>query len=339
MLTREQQRDIMAAGLLALALFCLAALIPVTVFGPRLAGLFPSGNVMGLVGAATKGGLSGLLGSSAFFVPVLLLLSGLRAGQWLSAGWTVRLMILTAGLTLILPVGLQVSGQGVETAGAWGAFAGPPLATALGLFGVVLLLGLLIVVLCVGALGWNPLRSLARGIARAANALASWGGSLRARWGMHRHARLEEIPPMELLGDGGVPEAEGAADKGLKAEAAGSSQDLEAQPDVEHFGRADGGGGADSEAAAHDGVDVGSPHGPPDPLPRGELSQTGLPPVEFMTTVDERDRAHMERALDTLGEVLIGKLRTFGVESELWGSHHGSGGHTVRSNPGAGRQG
>ena len=47
MLTREQQRDIMAAGLLALALFCLAALIPVTVFGPRLAGLFPSGNVMG----------------------------------------------------------------------------------------------------------------------------------------------------------------------------------------------------------------------------------------------------------------------------------------------------
>lgn len=319
MLTREQQRDITAAGLLALALFCLAALIPVTVFGPRLAGWFPSGNIMGLVGAATKAGLGGLLGSSAFFVPVLLLLSGLGAGGWLSAGWTARLMILTSGLTLILPVGLQVSGQGVEATGAWGAFAGPPLATALGLFGVVLLLGLLIVILCVGALGWNPLRSLARGIARAAQALASWGGSLRARWALHRHAHVEETPPMELLGGGGAAEAESATDKGPEAEAAGSSQAPEAQTDGEHLGRADGGGEAESEAAAHDGLDVGSPRGSPDPLPKGELSQTGLPPVEFMTTVDERNRVPMERALDTLGEVLIGKLRTFGVESELGG--------------------
>ena len=320
MLTREQQKDILAAGLLALALFCLAALIPVTVFGPRLAGLFPSGNVMGLVGAATKGGLSGLLGSSAFFVPVLLLLSGLGAGEWLREGWTLRLMVLTAGLTLILPVALQVSGQGVETAGAWGAFAGPPLATALGVFGVVLLLGLLVVVLCVGALGWNPLRFLAGGIARVANALVSWGGSLRARWAKKGHARLEETPPMELLGRGDASEADSAVDRGTKAEAAGSSQGAEAHPDVEHFDSAGGRGGPDSAAAtANDGVDMDSPHGSPDPFLKGELSQTGLPPVEFMTTVDERDRDHMERALDTLGEVLIDKLRTFGVESEIGG--------------------
>ena len=319
MLTREQQRDIAAAGLLALALFCLAALIPVTVFGPRLAGLFPSGNIMGLVGAATKGGLSGLLGSSAFFVPVLVFLSGLRAGEWLSTGWTARLMVLTAGLTLILPVALQVAGQGVETAGAWGAFAGPPLAAALGLFGVALLLGLLIVVLCVGALGWNPLRSLARGIARAANALVSWGGSLKPRWSKRGHARLEETPPVELLESGGAGEAENTVGKGPKAEAAGSSQGVEAQPDVEHVGRAGGRGRTESAATANDGVDVDFPHGSPDPLLKGELSQTGLPPVEFMTTVDRRDRAHMERALDTLGEVLIDKLRTFGVESEIGG--------------------
>ncbi len=316
MLSREQQRDILAAGLLALALFLLAALIPVAVFGPRLAAWFPSGNMMGLVGATTQRGLKGLLGGSAFFVPILLVISGLRAGDWLSAGWTARLAILVSGLVLILPVGLQVSGQD-EMAGGWGAFAGPPLATALGLFGAVLLLGLLLVVLCVGALGWNPLRALARGMVRGTGALVSWGVDLKARWATHARARLdlEKTPPMELLEGMGAAEEESARDAGSATGVDGSAADTALEPDVD----GDGAGASSAEAEGDDGLDAGSPDGLPDSLSKGELSETGLPPMEFMTTVDDQDRVDIERELDALGEVLIEKLRTFSVESEIGG--------------------
>ena len=306
MLSREQQRDILAAGLLALALFIVAALIPVVALGSRPAAWFPSGNMMGLVGGTTQRALDGLLGGAAFFVPILLLIAGVRAGDWLSPGWTMRLAILSSGLMLILPVGLQVLGQEQETVGGWGTLAGPPLSTALGFLGAVLFLTLLLVVLSVGTLGWNPLRSLAYGMAqgsgvmaRGAGKLVSWGEGLKARWDERARERLERTPPMELL------EGEEASDDDLEGEA------LDDEPAEEAVSGSEG-----------EGVDEpleGSDEILPDPLPKGELSATGLPPMEFMTTRDDEDRGDMERELDALGEVLVEKLRTFSVESELGG--------------------
>ena len=304
MLSRAQQRDILAAGLLALALFIVAALIPVVALGPRLAAWFPSGNMMGLVGGTTQRALGGLFGGAAFFVPILLLIAGVRAGDWLSQGWTMRLAILSSGLMLILPVGLQVLGQ--ETVGGWGTFAGPPLTTALGFLGAVLFLTLLLVVLSVGTLGWNPLRSLAYGMAqgsgvmaRGAGKLVSWGEGLKARWDERARERLDGTPPMELL------EGEEAGDDDLEGEA------FDDEPAEEAVSGPEG-----------EGVDElleGSDEILPDPLPKGELSETGLPPMEFMATRDDEDRGDMERELDALGEVLVEKLRTFSVECELGG--------------------
>ena len=335
MLSREQQRDMMAAGLLALAVFFVAALMPVAALGPRLAAWFPSGNMMGLVGGITQRGFAGLLGGSAFFVPILFLVSGLRAGDWLSQRWTVCLAVLSSGLMLILPVGLQVVGQGPETVGAWGAFAGPPLATALGFLGAVLFLSFLLVVLSVGTLGWNPLRSFAYGMAqgsgvmaRGAARLVTWGEGLKARWDERARERLERTPPMELLegeGPGGDDSAEGSEEEPEGADVADEVEDPLSEED--------------DSAAGDDDLDepeVGSQEGlpdseltdeayeepdelMPDPLPKEDLSETGLPPVEFMTTVEDEDRGDMERELDALGEVLIEKLRTFNVESELGG--------------------
>ena len=54
-------------------------------------------------------------------------------------------------------------------------------------------------------------------------------------------------------------------------------------------------------------------------LPVGEISDTGLPPMEFMSATDNEDRGDMENELDALGDVLIDKLRTFNVESEISG--------------------
>jgi S-DNA-T family DNA segregation ATPase FtsK/SpoIIIE len=342
MLSREQQRDMMAAGLLALALFFVAALMPVSIFGPRGAAWFPSGNMMGLVGGTTQRGLTGLLGGSAFFVPILLLVSGLRACDWLSPGWTVRLSVLSLGLMLILPVGLQVMAQGPEMAGAWGGLVGPPLNTALGFLGAVLFLSLLLVVLSVGTLGWNPLRSLAYGMAqgsgvmaRGASRLVGWGERMRARWDERARSLLEQTPPMELLEgeasdeddveDDPADEAEDEPSGGERQEEAEDPAEDEVQESEDDDLEADADAVPDPDA-----VEV-PPDEPylepvdeleallPDPLPKEDLGETGLPPVEFMTTTDDEDRGDMERELDALGEVLVEKLRTFNVESEIGG--------------------
>jgi S-DNA-T family DNA segregation ATPase FtsK/SpoIIIE len=346
MLSREQQRDMMAAGLLALALFFGAALMPVSILGPRGAAWFPSGNMMGLVGGTTERGLTGLLGGSAFFVPILLLVSGLRACDWLSPGWTVRLSVLSLGLMLILPVGLQVTAQGPEMAGAWGGLVGPPLNTALGFLGAVLLLSLLLVVLSVGTLGWNPLRSLAYGMAqgsgvmaRGASRLVGWGERMRARWDERARSRLEQTPPMELLEgeasdednveDDPADEAEDEPSGGEGQEEAEDPAEDPAEDEVQES--EDDDLEADANAVPDpDAVEV-PPDEPylepvdeleallPDPFPKENLGETGLPPVEFMTTTDDENRGDMERELDALGEVLVEKLRTFNVESEIGG--------------------
>ncbi len=332
----------MAAGLLALALFFGAALIPVSILGPRGAAWFPSGNMMGLVGGTTERGLTGLLGGSAFFVPILLLVSGLRACDWLSPGWTVRLSVLSLGLMLILPVGLQVTAQGPEMAGAWGGLVGPPLNTALGFLGAVLLLSLLLVVLSVGTLGWNPLRSLAYGMAqgsgvmaRGASRLVGWGERMRARWDERARSRLEQTPPMELLEGEASDEDDVEDDPADEAEdepSGGEGQEEAEDPAEDEVQESED---DDLEADANavpdpDAVEV-PPDEPylepvdeleallPDPFPKENLGETGLPPVEFMTTTDDENRGDMERELDALGEVLVEKLRTFNVESEIGG--------------------
>ena len=330
MLSREQQRDMMAAGLLALALFFVAALMPVVALGPRLAAWFPSGNMMGLVGGTTQKGLAGLLGGSAFFVPILFLVSGLRAGDWLSPGWTVRLAVLSLGLMLILPVGLQVVGQGPEMVGAWGAIAGPPLSTALGFLGAVLFLSLLLVVLSVGTLGWNPLGSLAYGMAqgsgvmaRGAARLVTWGEGLRARLDARARERIEQTPPMELLEGEASSDEDAEDDSDEDAEEEPVAEDGEGLPedldsDLEEPGTAPEEDAASESEGGDEPVDE-LDELLPDPLAKEYLSETGLPPMEFMTTSGDEDRGDMERELDALGEVLVEKLRTFNVECEIGG--------------------
>ena len=225
MLSQKQQRDIMAAGLLALALFLLAALIPVSVLGPRGGEWFPSGNMVGVVGETVQRLLTGLVGIAAFFLPGLLLFGGLRASEWLSVGWTARLSILMGGLLLIVPAGLGILGQDGEAVGRWGELAGPPLMTAFGFLGAVLFILLLLVMLSVGTLGWNPLRSLAHGLAqgtgvmaRGARGLFSMGERLKAWWDQRSGNRLDQTPPMDLLeGDGASDSEDDSRDVGAEA--------------------------------------------------------------------------------------------------------------------------
>ncbi len=386
MLSQKQQRDIATAGLVALALFLLAALIPVSVLGQRGAEWFLAGNMMGVVGEAVQVRLVALLGISAFLVPGLLLLGGLRASEWLSVGRTARLAILAAGLLLIMPVGLGVLGQEVALVGLWGELVGPPLVTALGFLGATLLVVLSLLVLSVGTLGWNPARTLARGMsqgtgvmARGARGLVSVGEGLKRRWDQREKDRRERTPPMELLEtDGGSDiedEGDAAADEGDPegdngdGDSADSDADADDDSDADVDASTDEGSGAEphedepeeagkpedvdkvgdgtdpaseagsledgkaaapspsAEGEAPPGDDVGDGQtpgerdagAPTDPFEDGEVVETGLPPMEFMSAANDEGRYDMERELDALGDVLIEKLRTFNVEGEIGG--------------------
>ena len=354
MLSQKQQRDITAAGLLALALFLLAALIPASALGARGAEWFPTGNMVGWVGEAVRRWLTTFVGISSFLVPALLLLGGLRASEWLSVGWVWRLSILMGGLVLIVPMGLGVLGQEGETVGRWGELAGPPLVTALGVLGASLFIVLLLVTLSVGTLGWNPIRSLAHGmaqgtgvVARGARGLVSSGEHLKARWDHRESIRAEQTPPMDLLESDGAPGDEDDADdaSGDASDDAGGDADGEAdanpyegEPEAiggvegkldstgqvedgeegrdeqdtnEEVPPDDGGGDRDAYLGDDDGL-------APDPFAE-EVSETGLPPMEFMSAASDEHRHDMERELDALGEVLIEKLRTFNVEGRIGG--------------------
>ncbi|MDP2955446.1 MAG: DNA translocase FtsK 4TM domain-containing protein, partial [Longimicrobiales bacterium] len=180
MMSREQQREILAVGLLALALFTLLALIPVSIVGERAGEWFPSGNAMGVVGGALDALLVAFLGASAFLVPPLLVVAGLRSGEWMGHGRAVRLAILDAGLLVLVPVGTWVISARHDLAGWLGASLGAPLVDLLGWLGSLLLCSVALVSLSVGTLGWNPLRSLVWGLAaggglagRSAKALAA----------------------------------------------------------------------------------------------------------------------------------------------------------------------
>jgi len=324
MLSQKQQRDIAAAALVALGLFLVAALIPVSVLGSRGVEWFPSGNVMGVVGETVRRVLTTYVGVGAFFVSGLLLLGGLRASEWLSVKWAMRLSILMTGLLLILPIGLGILGQEGETVGRWGALVGPSLVTALGVPGALLLVLLLLVTLSVATIGWNPVGSLARGMAkgtgvitRGARGLFVLGERLKARWDQRSRARLEQTPPMDLLeGDGASDPEEDSPDAGDDVRGELHEDPLEGildplAEDPEAVGQ-------DEEGDGEEGVegDASPPH---DPFAEGEISDTGLPPMEFMSAANDEHRHDMERELDALGEVLIEKLRTFNVECTIGG--------------------
>ena len=285
MLNREQQREILAVALLALALFVLVALLPVSLMGERGSEWFPSGNAMGVVGAALKALLHTFLGGAAFLVPSLLLWEGLRYGGWMGPDRAIRLGILNSGLLLLAPVATWVVSSEPGAAGWVGIQLGSPLVDLVGWLGALLLTGVALVALSVGTLGWNPLRSVGRGVMA--------GGEAAGRTAKVLAERGKAMAEARALA---AREAAAAAAEKRKRKKKGSVP--EAPPG--HF--------AEEGAATL-----------PDPRKDGEEGDLEMPPMDLLTAPEVRDRADMERQLDELGRVLVEKLGTFNVQCTLGG--------------------
>jgi DNA segregation ATPase FtsK/SpoIIIE, S-DNA-T family len=319
MLSKEQQQEIIAFGLLALALFMLLSLVPIDVFGVRADQWFPSGNMMGKIGRGVQGGLVVSFGKAAFGVPVLFALGGLQFGGWLSRSLSVRLTILAAGLLVLLPVTLRLfEGPREEAAGfsvgaGWfGDAVGAPLLGSLGFLGSLLVVVLGGVVLSVATLGWNPLRALAHGAAQSGGAV----GTLAKAAG---DAAQDYAGRLADLRD------ERRAAREATAVPTAASDDELSNPEVDDF--------PPDEDSHSDGADDGEPTDAPgsdEPEEEPEVepgraaidievSPTGLPPVDLLDPGVFVDREGMERELEHLGEVLIEKLQTFNVQSEIAG--------------------
>jgi S-DNA-T family DNA segregation ATPase FtsK/SpoIIIE len=352
-MTEEQRREIGGVALLAVALFFLLALLPVSVLGERGGAWFPSSNMMGPAGGVVGAMLVFLFGASAVLAPVVIGIGGLHVGDWLSTGKAVRFAILSAGLLVLVPILSWI--LGAEAAAGWlGAGLGGPLVDFVGPLGAGLVTGVALVTLSVGTLGWNPLRSLFHGMlvggdaaGRTARVLAGRSIELAER-GKDRAAARAERRSVGVEPDAAEPVAGLAPewlDRGDPGPApAGAVVLAAADPDpdrataeeasqavddawVEALGEVlPGARGDPLEAPYADGSDPedtgGQPHGDEFPDELIAFDHT-VPPVDLLSAPEHRDRESMDRQLDELGRILVEKLRTFNVQSELGGRTSG----------------
>ncbi|MDH3208360.1 MAG: DNA translocase FtsK, partial [Gemmatimonadota bacterium] len=321
MVTLEQRREIGGVALLAIALSFLLSLLPVTVLGTRGVAWFPSGNMMGPAGGAIRGVLSFIFGVSAYLTPAIFAMLGLHTGDWLSRDRATRLGILGGGLLLLGPVLLMVLGA-PDAAGWVGENLGGVLLGLLGRLGSLIITSVGLVALSVGTLGWNPLRSVGRGVraggdvaGRTAKALADKGKELaetRGQWGGGVVVVGEAAGEAEAV-EGMVPEwVHPQEDE--DAEAVEEVVENAAEETVELEEEHDETTSDESEAA--------------DELPEADSAQEEwgeheVPPMDLLSAPEERDRESMDRQLDELGKILVEKLKTFNVDCSIGGRTSG----------------
>ncbi|MYH49501.1 MAG: DNA translocase FtsK [Gammaproteobacteria bacterium] len=312
-LSSSQKSDILALSLVVLALFLLLALFPVSVLGARAQAWFPSGNAIGLLGARFREAATGALGAAAFALPVLLTLGGLRAGAWTATRTTVRAAILTAGLAVVASCVASLLGS-AGGAGWLGSTLAGGLSSVIGWLGTTLLLAGFLIGLLVATLDWNPLRWLGRALRSAWAAIDLRG----------RVARLPRPWPRKNGDDRGKAARRGT-ERGIPEDVAEVLDGV-----VEELGD----GAAAPDPAGHalpelpQAPDTGSAgtgtEGPASAEAAGEQAleeptEGALPSIDLLDAPEPKDPFRMELKLSQLGEVLVEKLRSFGVQSRIGG--------------------
>ncbi len=291
MLKPDQTRELAGVSLVALAILMLLALVPVQTLGSVGADWFDSGNMMGPLGALIRTVAVSVLGVSAVLLPLLVGLAGVHFVGWIDREPAIRLGILGGGLLLLVPSVIHLLTSGSQAPGWLGATIGRPLVGLAGPFGAGFILLVLVVLLFLATLGWNPLSRPKNWIVGAATtgwrSLSDWleGRGMPDLWS---ETRL----PDPIVEESSV--AEGHID-------------TEGRPTPKR------GRGSKKGAKGTGQLTL------PDPLDPRDRENTELPPMELLTPATGEHLDDMKRDLDALGEVLVEKLRTFNVESELGG--------------------
>jgi len=290
----SRRRQLLGIALLSLGAFTLLSLLPVDALGGAALRVFPTGNVMGVLGGLFADGGFVVFGAGVLFVPVLLGLAAAATFAWVDAPRATRWSALLLGLIVLLPATLAlftVSDTGYAlahvlpdtAAGVVGRTAILPFGSLLGGFGALLAMVVLLVVLCVATIGWNPVGAAIRGLRRGRDT-----------------AVPDDAEPLPLP----EPEPEPVL------VAAGAEAEAEDELPVV----------AESTSRLPKLLKRKKPEPPPVELPEhGDPEQTETPPLAMLSEPPPGDAALSDAHFDRLGQVLVDTLKTFKVDSQIGG--------------------
>src|SRR5687767_5103478 len=100
MVSSKQRQHMLGIALLALAIFTAVSLIPVTPLGGAMLRAFPTGNIMGVLGALFASAGVAALGVGVLAVPALLALGGAGCFGWIDGERNTRISALAIGLAV-----------------------------------------------------------------------------------------------------------------------------------------------------------------------------------------------------------------------------------------------
>jgi S-DNA-T family DNA segregation ATPase FtsK/SpoIIIE len=294
-MTEQTRRQLLGVSLLALALFTTLSLIPIG-HSDWVERVFPSGNTMGVVGAAFARYGFAVFGAGLLAIPALLAIGGAACFNWLDGNRAVRWAALLTGLIVLVPAlaAFLAAGTSLETRGflpggaaGWlGVTVATPLVALLGSLGTVLLLVVLLTVLSIGTIGWNPAGAAARGSV----GVVQWART-RAR---SRAAAIAQVAPPVAAAADEADDDEAAEDDEVVAEPAAAVRRARAP----------------RKRVARDPAQLED---------TGNISADELPPIDILGLPAEADPTLSESELDRLGDVLVRTLRTFKVEGQIGG--------------------
>jgi S-DNA-T family DNA segregation ATPase FtsK/SpoIIIE len=183
----------------------------------------------------------------------------------------------------------------------------------------------MLVALSVGTLGWNPLRTVGKGVVTGGEVAGRTAKVLAEKGKAYADARAEARAEAAVRGAPMTEEPDIFEELAAAEEALAEREEHE-EPEPEE----DAGAetllpedrlGTDPEVAPDSGGAASGAEGDfelADPSDPRWMDDT-LPDMELLTVANDKDRADMERQLDKLGEVLVEKLKTFNVDCRLGG--------------------
>jgi S-DNA-T family DNA segregation ATPase FtsK/SpoIIIE len=278
----KTRRELLGLALLALAVFALLSLLPFRGENSAL----DSGNIMGLLGAAFAYTGFNVLGVGVWSLPLLFLIGGAYAFDWLSRERALRWGVLIAGLAVLVPitralldpqVAAGTTNRGAE--GWLGETIGLPLLALLNPLGAAVFMVFLYIALLVLTLGWNPVTAAARRVAVLAQRAGQSGAVAAVRTAEPVSADELEDEPV-AANTPSAPAARKAEEKSKR------KQKARAGAVLEEF---------------------------------GDPASADRPPLTLLSEAPPQDASLTDAELDRLGQVLIQTLRTFKVEGEIGG--------------------
>ena len=289
MLNEKKRRELFGLSLLALGVFTLLSLVPISII-PNGTNVFASGNIMGVLGRLFASAAYGLFGIGALSIPIIFALSGSASFDWVKRELATHWIALVVGLALLAPAIVALFTRGIgpalfnPAAAGWiGITLATPIVALLGHVGGTIALAFLTVAVFVATIGWNPVAAAFTRV-RQRRVATTEAPRMPTLVEVPVEEEEEEAPSFELpplVNKIVAPVATMTAKKEKKAD-----KKIAAPPVLEEYGD-----------------------------PRSE----DLPPLSLLTEEPPHDANASNAEFDRLGNVLVQTLRTFKVETEVVG--------------------